>query len=825
MISYLLKSAACLALILFFYHLILEKEKMHHFNRFYLLIGVVFSFVIPFASITIDVEPIVIQATESTYLPVLENNNNAVIIEQNNIDYLSIIIGVYVFVSLLFLIRFGINLYKIIRKIYLNKKISYQKAVLVLVDDKILPHTFWNYIFINKEAYFNEKVEQELFTHELTHATQKHTIDVLLIELLQVVFWINPLFIFLKKAIQLNHEYLADETVITKHKNTFQYQHLLINKASWKNDYYLASNLNYLVTKKRLKMMTIQSSPTKILLKKLAVIPLLAGFFFLFAERVEAQEVIVEEKEIPIETITEKIADNQLDYSNNKLYKEYIYSKGRYTFKNKNGKSITKKYNELTQEEKKSLVPPPPLKTKKKIPTSKLIKELKNSEKYALWINGKVAKNSDLNKYNKTDFSHYFISFIHKNARSKRFPQEYQASLETKQYFKSKTQKRVNDFLKYLKEKHGIEEVEEEVKPKVIEVKENKKKYNLPSSNGSKQSYLEKPILINSLKTGFKEINGNIFYYVITRGKTKFYNKKGFLVNEKGKEISSKKANASEIIPDNYVKKVFYKNKLFCEFKDDNPNTGFTNDINIEELKDNKLEKYLKANYAYEAVRNSKPHYVNSLSKRQKHLENLFSELGSLYFRLSKENKSKVKRPIHPQEPYVRLMKNDVVFYKLRKDLTEEDKLLFPPPPVPMNASEEEKQKAKMEFENWKKRTGNTLNEIPPAPKKSKKPKKEIIKSKNVKSALKVKDTIPEKKVKPKITFNSSKTLKEESFVNALKNLTEEEKKKNRENVSYFLDGKKITYKQLSNVETNKIKSINIRKLKDGSKIVEAKSK
>ncbi|MFC4268346.1 M56 family metallopeptidase [Polaribacter marinivivus] len=740
MISYLLKSAACLALILFFYHLILEKEKMHHFNRFYLLIGVVFSFVIPFATITIDVEPIVIQATESTYLPVLENNKNAVIIEQNNIDYLSIIIGIYAFVSLLFLIRFGINLYKIIRKIYINKKINYQKAVLVLVDDKILPHTFWNYIFINKEAYFNEKVEQELFTHELTHATQKHTLDVLLIEILQIIFWINPLFIFLKKAIQLNHEYLADETVITKHKNTFQYQHLLINKASWKNDYYLASNLNYLVTKKRLKMMTIQSSPTKILLKKLAVIPLLAGFFFLFAERVEAQEVIVEEKEIPIETITEKIADNQLDYSNNKLYKEYIYSKGRYTFKNKNGKSITKKYNELSEEEKKGLVPPPPLKTKKKTPTSKLIEDLKNSEKYAIWIDGKVAKNSDLNKYNNLDFSHYFVSFVHKNARSKRFPQEYQASLETKQYFKSKNQKRVNDFLKYLKEKHGIEEVEEEV----IEVKEQKKKYNTPSSRGSKQS-------INDL---------------------------------------------------NFTKAKILETSIYTDIK-----------------------LYKSKNKQYEELRIKKPHFIKSDTERQQKLNNLFSELGSLYFRLSKENKSKVKRPIHPQEPYVRLMKNDVVFYKLRKDLTEEDKLLFPPPPVPMNASEEEKQKAKMEFENWKKRTGNTLNEIPPAPKKSKKPKKEIIKSKNVKSALKVKDTIPEKKVKPKITFNSSKTLKEESFVNALKNLTEEEKKKNRENVSYFLDGKKITYKQLSNVETNKIKSINIRKLKDGSKIVEAKSK
>ena len=491
-------------------------------------------------------------------------------------------------------------------------------------------------------------------------------------------------------------------------------------------------------------MMTIQSSPTKILLKKLAVIPLLAGFIFLFAERLEAQEVIVEEKEIPIETITEEIADKQLDYNKNKLYKEYIYSKGRYTFKDKNGKHITKKYNELTQEEKKSLIPPPPLKTKKKIPTPKLIEELKNSEKYALWINGKIAKNSDLNKYKNLDFSNYSVSFVHKNARSKRFPQEYQASLETNQYFKSKNQKRVNDFLKYLKEKHDVEEVEEEVKPKVIEVKEQKKKYNAPSSKGSKQS-------INDLNlTKVKILESSIY-----------------------------------------------------------------TDINL----------YKSKNKQYEELRIKKPQFIKSDTERQQKLNNLFSELGSLYFRLSKENKSKVKRPIHPQEPYVRLMKNDVVFYKLRNDLTKEEKLLFPPPPVPMNASEEEKQKAKIEFENWKKRTGNTLNEIPPTPKKSKKPKKKVIKTKNIKSALKVKETITEKKIKPKITFNSSKTLKEESFVNALKDLTEKEKKKNRENVSYFLDGKKITYKQLSNVETNKIKSINIRKLKDGSKIVEAKSK
>ena len=82
-----------------------------------------------------------------------------------------------------------------------------------------------------------------------------------------------------------------------------------------------------------------------------------------------------------------------------------------------------------------------------------------------------------------------------------------------------KTHKLTKVCLKYLKENHSIEEVEEEIK-------EQKKKYNSPSSNGSKQSFLEKPVLINSLKTGFKDINGTILYYVITNGKTKFYNKK-----------------------------------------------------------------------------------------------------------------------------------------------------------------------------------------------------------------------------------------------------------------------------------------------------------
>ena len=47
MILYLLKSSICLVLLLITYHLLLEREKMLKFNRFYLLVSLIFALLIP----------------------------------------------------------------------------------------------------------------------------------------------------------------------------------------------------------------------------------------------------------------------------------------------------------------------------------------------------------------------------------------------------------------------------------------------------------------------------------------------------------------------------------------------------------------------------------------------------------------------------------------------------------------------------------------------------------------------------------------------------------------------------------------------------------
>jgi len=289
MIGFLIKSSLCLILLLGIYNFFLEKEKMSIFNRFYLLGSLIISFTIPFVKFELHQDFV-----QHNLLPdaIQTIQGNTIIINQKSDNFSIILWTFYGIITAFFAIRFGKNIYEFIAKIKTNPKEKLESSTLVLVAEKILPHTFLNYIFINRNDYETRNIEEELYTHELTHVRQKHTVDVLFIEILKTIFWFNPILIFYKKAIQLNHEFLADEKVVTSYNNVPFYQSLLLEKASWNSNFYLASNLNFLVTKKRLIMMTKTTSKSRALLKKLAVLPVLAGLIFISCNKsgTESQE-------------------------------------------------------------------------------------------------------------------------------------------------------------------------------------------------------------------------------------------------------------------------------------------------------------------------------------------------------------------------------------------------------------------------------------------------------------------------------------------------------------------------------------------------------
>jgi hypothetical protein len=313
------------------------------FNRFYLLFSILFSFSLPF--ITIEV----LAATSNAILQETDfkPENVMIAVVDDAVNYFEIVFWtLYGIGTAFFLIRFVKNIHNITSRIKRNPIVEYNNSKLVLLDEKTLPHTFLNTIFINKEDYETRNIEDELYTHELTHANQKHTLDILFIEIIKCIFWFNPILIFYKKAIQLNHEFLADEKVVNSYNNIHVYQSLLLSKANEKQPYYLASNLNYLVTKKRLIMMSKKTSISIAILKKVALTPIIAGLIFFMCVKSVAQE-------------KENITKNKVVDSNQIEVISYFDNT---TFKITNNEGVVvaeKKFNELTPEEKRRIPPPP----------------------------------------------------------------------------------------------------------------------------------------------------------------------------------------------------------------------------------------------------------------------------------------------------------------------------------------------------------------------------------------------------------------------------------------------------------------------------------
>jgi TonB family protein len=275
-INYIIRSSFSLALLYVFFTLFLCKDKMHRFNRFYLIASLIFSFIIPILTI-----PTFFPSNPVTNLVGLSNLQDSyaqlqsmTLKEESRFNFEKLFPFFYFSVSLLLFIRFIFNLIRLEISKSINPSTEYDGHRIVLINNLVLPYSFLSTIYVNSVEYKEGRIPKELFLHEISHISQRHSIDIILIEFLKVFFWFNPFIYFFKKAIMLNHEYLADEAVTYSENNSKSYINILLNIAFRNNNSYLASSFNYSFTKKRLLMMTKNKFSKTAFLKKIAVIPL-----------------------------------------------------------------------------------------------------------------------------------------------------------------------------------------------------------------------------------------------------------------------------------------------------------------------------------------------------------------------------------------------------------------------------------------------------------------------------------------------------------------------------------------------------------------------
>ena len=463
MTTYLLKTILCSGIFYGFYFLFLEREKMHHFNRFYLLATLILSFSIPLITIEKQTEILpIIQDNILIYKPLPQNiiSPNTVI-PQEEIDFLPIILwSCYGLITLILLVRFGKNLGIIRQKIRRNTPIIFKNSTLILLEEKLIPHSFLQYIFLNKTDYENGEIEHEILQHEYAHVRQKHSFDVILIEIIHCIAWFNPILILYRKAIQLNHEFLADEAVIETFENPVSYQYLLINKASEASRLLLTSQFNYLITKKRLIMMTKTTSPQRAFLIKLLFVPLFVGTVLMLSSSVEAQEKVLAKvvnpeaqkdtnnrRKLPyrkdLESTKEGVStelmkeyENIIKANTSKTGKWMMYLAENTSLNDKNRMIAIFKMMSKKQQESVDVALAYSLNAplSKNQPTEEQFQSFKNANKFGVWIDDKKVKNNILDNYKPEDFDNVFVSRLEGGAKIGR-KYDFQIDLMTKANF------------------------------------------------------------------------------------------------------------------------------------------------------------------------------------------------------------------------------------------------------------------------------------------------------------------------------------------------------------------------------------------------------
>ena len=273
-----------------YYHFALRNKKFHRYNRFYLLAATAISILIPFLNIPVcftrnETDSSIVLQT----LTVISSNDFSQPITQSVITQAksnwftleNLLYSLYILISVIAFIRILFSLRRIRTMTRNNPVEELENIHFVNTNEPGTPFSFFRWLFWNRKIELRSQKGEQIFRHELFHIEQKHSWDIIYMELLTVIFWINPFFHLMKKELKAIHEFLADQFAITENKK-WEYAELLLMQALNTNQKLVNPFFNNQI-KRRIAMITLSPKPGYQYLRKMAVLPIAAIVAALFA--------------------------------------------------------------------------------------------------------------------------------------------------------------------------------------------------------------------------------------------------------------------------------------------------------------------------------------------------------------------------------------------------------------------------------------------------------------------------------------------------------------------------------------------------------------
>ena len=295
LLLYSIKSAMVLTMLYLPYMLLLRRESFFRFNRIVLLGILLLSLVLPLCNIpwmSLDHRPVV----QAAQLQMLELGipvhvlpevqvvaNNMAVNENPHFSVFMLVSVIYIIGMIMLLAN---RLWQITRLQYgLKRGVLWQDdkqgVCIYCHSGDVAPFSWMRNIVINEKDY--DEAGREIILHEMGHIHNRHSWDVVLLTLVQMLQWWNPLVYVLGISLRDVHEYEADDHVLQQGVSARGYQLLLIRKAVGSGSYAFANSFNHSLTKKRITMMKKSKSNPWMKSKALYVIPVAALALSAFA--------------------------------------------------------------------------------------------------------------------------------------------------------------------------------------------------------------------------------------------------------------------------------------------------------------------------------------------------------------------------------------------------------------------------------------------------------------------------------------------------------------------------------------------------------------
>ncbi len=205
------------------FYLLLNAGIRHRiFNRIYLL-------VMPFAAVALPL--VELNDTQEVTRWITELPAVSILREQPIIDHIGSFDLIFILYIAGVVLVGAFTLYQLIRAIrrpIAVLKTIYRGARVYELKEARTSYSFFRRIYLQP----NELEDSEtILLHEYAHVRGKHSLDLLLAACFRVLFWFNPVVYFWERRIRENHEFIADQYVLTHHLNARDYAHALFNAA------------------------------------------------------------------------------------------------------------------------------------------------------------------------------------------------------------------------------------------------------------------------------------------------------------------------------------------------------------------------------------------------------------------------------------------------------------------------------------------------------------------------------------------------------------------------------------------------------------------